>query len=39
VEHGADVSIAGNDGITAAQHAGRRGFPEIDDVVSRVTTS
>jgi ankyrin repeat protein len=39
VEHGADVSIADSDGITALQHASRRGFPEIGDVRGRATTS
>jgi ankyrin repeat protein len=39
VEHGADVSIADSDGITAAQHARRRGYTEIADVLDRATTS
>lgn len=35
VEHGADVSIADRDGITALQHARRLGFTEIADILER----
>ncbi|GMK43800.1 hypothetical protein PghCCS26_09270 [Paenibacillus glycanilyticus] len=29
IEHGADVSLADNDGVTPLQHARKRGFKEI----------
>jgi ankyrin repeat protein len=35
VQHGADVSIADRDGITAEQHARRLGFDEIADSLER----
>lgn len=35
VEHGADVSIADHDGITALQHAKRLGFSEIVRILDR----
>ena len=35
VQHGADVSIADRDGITAEQHARRLGFGEIADILER----
>ncbi len=38
VEHGADVSIADRDGITALQHARRLGFTEIADLLERASS-
>ncbi|MET0929159.1 MAG: ankyrin repeat domain-containing protein, partial [Aeromicrobium sp.] len=35
VEHGADVSIADRNGITALQHARRLGFTEIAGMLDR----
>jgi ankyrin repeat protein len=35
VQHGADVSIADRNGITAEQHARRLGFGEIADILER----
>ncbi|WP_197984182.1 ankyrin repeat domain-containing protein [Aeromicrobium sp. CFBP 8757] len=35
VEHGADVSIADRDGVTALQHARRLGFTQIADILDR----
>jgi ankyrin repeat protein len=35
VEHGADVSIADRDGVTALQHARRLGFTDIASILDR----
>jgi ankyrin repeat protein len=38
VQHGADVSIADRDGVTALQHARRLGFTEIADILERASS-
>ena len=38
VEHGADVSIADRDGVTASQHARRLGFTDIASILDRAPT-
>jgi ankyrin repeat protein len=38
VEHGADVSIADRDGVTASQHARRLGFTDIAGILDRAPT-
>lgn len=38
VEHGADVSIADRDGVTALQHARRLGQTEIADILERASS-
>ena len=35
LDHGADVNIADNDGVTPLQHARRRGFREIEQMLLR----
>ena len=38
VEHGADVSIADRNGVTASQHARRLGFTDIASILDRAPT-
>ena len=38
VEHGADVSIADRDNVTASQHARRLGFTDIASILDRAPT-
>lgn len=39
VDHGADVHIADGDGVTALEHAQKRGFQEIEDILKKPKNS